>query len=147
MRAGAHHLLLAERRVNHPGNRTRANRTRPTTSINVCSHDHPPAAASVAGRGVGLACSASAALDSTQLGAEAGQDADVDPADPAVLEALPEALVPPEVAELPDWDPLTVTETPDAAAGDPGVTGVETAAAPPVPFVHWVGPCLSQAGG
>ena len=36
---------------------------------------------------------------------------------------------------------------PPEAAVLPRLTGVATATAPPVPVVHWVGPCLSHAGG
>src|ERR1700677_1909483 len=41
---------------------------------------------------------------------------------------------------------LPAPASPDFCSAAPAVTGV-AAVAPPVPVVHWMGPCLSQAGG
>ena len=67
--------------------------------------------------------------------------------DPAVAEAAGDPLTPAGVVAERSAvveDALAVVAV--VAALEPGVIGVD-AVAPPVPVVHWVGPCLSHAGG
>ena len=135
--------------ANHPGMRMTARARSATRIMRYWSHDQPVLTASVSGRADGLAWAAFSAAAAAVAAAHALE------LDPQVVAAAPPA---PLTAELPPVAPGPVvppddpvdaatTAPPAAATGDPGVGGVETAAAPPVPFVHWVGPCLSQAGG
>lgn len=66
----------------------------------------------------------------------------VDAPGPTAAVPLVAAVPAPDVV-IPVADVAPVLVTPADALP---VTSVE-AAAPPVPFTHWVGPCLSQAGG
>ncbi len=65
---------------------------------------------------------------------------EVEPAAAAAAAEAAAAPAPPEAAAAAAAPPGV------DASGAPGLTGVETTA-PPVPVVHWSGPCLSQAGG
>ena len=106
--------------------------------------DQPEPAASVAVAAVGARAVASAAVD-PHAPVEGSHDvvvADAAPDDAAAV-PVPGAeldLVPPAPVDA-------VVVAPAAVEALPLLTGVATATAPPVPVVHWVGPCLSQAGG
>ena len=100
---------------------------------------HPVLTASVSVIGLG-APSGGAAFEREHLVVAVALQ--MDAAGPTAAEPLVPAVADPEVL-IPVADVPVVLTTPADALP---VTAVE-AAAPPVPFTHWVGPCLSQAGG
>ena len=140
-------MTAAATAANQPGIKMTARTRSATSSMRYWSHDHPVATINVAGNGSGLASTeVAAAPDAAHATALPAQDCA--PAPPALAAAAPtpaapEVVDPPEAPDEPDEPDAAAA----AASGEPALTGVDTAAAPPVPVVHWVGPCLSQAGG
>jgi hypothetical protein len=117
-----------------------ANTTSMINTIKVWVMDHPALAGKVKVAAVGAASEGPLAeLQVATVELQAVED-EVEPpaaAAAAVAEADP---APPEAAAAAAAAPGV------DASGAPGLTGVDTTA-PPVPVVHWSGPCLSQAGG
>ena len=119
-----------------------ASTARAINSNRVCVVDQPDEAARVAVWAVGDKDGSDEPPDpvgvhAPVVGSHVWEDAPVPV--PVPLPAVDEVPVPILAAEP---DPVPVGEVPDVP-----LLGVAIRIAPPVPVVHWTGPCLSQAGG